>query len=93
MPDAPAFLPRIGPCLSAAGRYLSSRSHIEAIWQSDRRVTRLTTKVVCNLEPLLWWLINQQKMSPCLGSPMQCAASVMVKANKWLPAFVAEDRA
>lgn len=42
--------PRKASCLCAAGRYSSSRRHTEAIWQSDRRVTRLTTKVVCNSE-------------------------------------------
>lgn len=38
-------------------------------------------------------MINQPRENEPLSSrPMQCAASVMVEANKWLPACVAEDR-
>lgn len=37
-------------------------------------------------------MINQPRENEPLSSrPMQCAASVMVEANKWLPACVAED--
>lgn len=54
MQDAPALFSSgplsVSPQL--AGIY-HPRSHTEAIWQSDRRVMRLTTKVVCNLEPSL----------------------------------------
>lgn len=39
-------------------------------------------------------MINQPvENEPLSRHPMQCVASVMVKANKWLPAFVAEDLA
>ena len=38
-------------------------------------------------------MINQPRENEPLSSrPMQRAASVMVKPNKWLPALVAEDR-
>lgn len=39
-------------------------------------------------------MINQPaENEPLSRHPMQRAASVMVKANKWIPAFVAQDRA
>lgn len=88
----PVLSPGPGRCLSAAGRYSSSRSGSPAIWQRERRVTGLTAKVLCNLEPLLA-MINQPVENEARSRrPMQRAASVAAEADTWPAGFCCRGR-